>query len=96
MFGVCSPNTCSRVGCDKPPKWHIIWTADVENGLTCDEHLAEARRLWVFYAVHSYEPGYCSHPKALYYPKENVCAIPIEDVDWDVAAAAELPDSVPH
>lgn len=29
-----------------------MWTADGENGLCCDEHMAEARAAWVFVDVH--------------------------------------------
>jgi hypothetical protein len=54
MFGVAPPLTCTRIGCDADATWHVIWTADGENGMCCDKHETEARRRWVFYAIHPY------------------------------------------
>lgn len=56
MFGTAPPLTCTRIGCDADATWHVLWTADLENGLCCDEHYAETRRRWVYYAAHPYEP----------------------------------------
>lgn len=48
--------TCGRLTgdgyCGKPAVEHIAWTADLENGLVCAEHRAEAERQWVFYDRH--------------------------------------------
>lgn len=90
MFGIAPSITCGRVGCRQPATRHIIWTAEIENGLVCDEHMAEARRLWVFYAEHEYDAGFCSHPRAGYDFEQNACAIPLDEVDWDAHVAAEL------
>jgi hypothetical protein len=55
--------TCGRLigdgHCGAPAVEHIAWTADLENGLVCVEHRAEAEREWVFYdrhAVHASPP----------------------------------------
>lgn len=48
--------TCGRQiedgHCGAPAVEHIAWTADMENGLVCVEHRAEAERRWVFYDRH--------------------------------------------
>jgi hypothetical protein len=90
MFGAAPWGTCSRVGCEVPATHHVIWTADVENGLCCDKHMEEARRLWVFYAEHEYHVAFCSHPQAKFHLEANECIIPLECIDWDAHASAEL------
>jgi hypothetical protein len=94
MFGTAPPMTCSRVGCGRSATFHVIWTAEMDNGLCCDDHMEEARRRWRCYAHHDYDPGFCSHPQASFEFSINKCVIPLEDVDWDAHVAAELPDQV--
>lgn len=94
--GVAPPLQCNRlfnndfrhpVYCGKPATWHIMWTADLENGIACDEHAQEARERWVFYAIHEYEPA-CSMADfgAVYVHAINRCVI---DGDPSLEAAAE-------
>lgn len=82
---------CSRWivdhNCGRPATWHIIWTVDLENGTVCDEHLEEARREWVFFAVHPYEPS-CAPPALFFWP-ENFCRKPEDDQGVSTVAYAE-------
>lgn len=61
LFGIAPGLQCNRLmggsddvadACGKPATWHIFWTPDLENGICCDHHAAEARSRWVFYAIH--------------------------------------------
>ena len=58
--------------CGQPATWHIMWTADLDNGLACVEHMEEARRKWTYYAAHPYEPT-CSMPGAFFVDELNQC-----------------------
>lgn len=98
--GVAPPLQCNRIVtgdldgrgyCGRPATWHIMWTADCENGLACDEHAQEAREWWAFYAIHEYEPA-CSMSDfgALYYHDLNRCIIP-GDPSLEAAAEQEAP-----
>lgn len=64
--------------CTKPPTWHVLWTPSLNNGLVCDEHMTETLAHWAFYARHSYQPGVCCHPKAVYDRKSNECVLPLD------------------
>lgn len=83
LGGVAPPLQCNRIlnddlehpdHCGKPGKWHIIWTADTENGIACDEHADEARRRWVYFGMHPYDPV-CSMPGAMYLVAEDRCVV---------------------
>jgi hypothetical protein len=75
--------------CGRPGTWHIIWTADAENGIACDEHADEARRLWVYFGLHAYDPV-CSMPGATYLPDEDRCVIDEDSLGLTAAAAVEV------
>lgn len=77
--------------CGKPAKWHIIWTSDGENGIACDEHADEARRLWVYFGLHAYEPV-CSIRGARYLPDEDRCVVD----DGDLGLVAETSMELVH
>lgn len=38
--------------CGRPATWHLLWDADMENGLACDEHKAVALANWPVYDLH--------------------------------------------
>lgn len=89
-LGLSGPGLCSRATgpnpeggdrCTNEATWHVIWKLDPEmtNGLCCDEHMDEARELWVFYAAHKYVQSFCSHPNAMFQHDLNDCVIPIDD-----------------
>lgn len=60
--------------CGREGKWHVIWTADCENGICCHEHYDEVRRLWAYYAAHEYRME-CSMPGAVFIEAENRCVV---------------------
>lgn len=82
LGGHAPPLQCNRLlrwpdessKCGRPATFHIVWTADLENGLACDEHMAEAKTKWCFFAVHLYRME-CSMPGAIYLHEENVCVV---------------------
>lgn len=72
MRGIAPPLSCTRIGCGHDATHHIIWTADIDNGLVCDDHLVEAKERWSFVAVHPYQLD-CSSDHALFVWAENRC-----------------------
>lgn len=63
-----SGQTCTRASsdgpanlCGAPATWHIAWDLNLENGLACDTHMAEARTQLVFVDRHPVGPD-CSMP----------------------------------
>jgi hypothetical protein len=85
LGGVAPPLQCLRllagtpgggdeIHCGREGKWHIIWTSDCENGICCDEHYAETRDRWAYFAAHEYRME-CSMPGAVYIFAENRCVI---------------------
>lgn len=99
LGGAAPPLQCNRAlegpldnptrYCGKPGTWHIIWTADCENGIACDEHYAEAKSRWVFYAAHPYEPV-CSMPGAVFLVDENRCVVDEDLLGFHASEAREL------
>lgn len=70
-----SPGDTDATTCPKPATWHIAWDADLENGLACDEHMAEAERRWVY--VDRHHVGHdCSMPGSTWYFEEKRCGYP--------------------
>ncbi|MFH9579114.1 hypothetical protein ACH4MO_14085 [Streptomyces globisporus] len=39
-----SPGDTDEATCKTPASWHVAWSADMENGLACDEHMAVAQQ----------------------------------------------------
>jgi hypothetical protein len=83
LGGEAPPLRCNRLTggsfdrpehCDRAATHHIIWTADLENGLCCDEHYQEAKQKWAFFGAHAYEMA-CSMPGATYLPGEDRCVV---------------------
>jgi hypothetical protein len=60
--------------CGAPATWHILWTADLSHGVVCDEHMAEARRRWVYVARHRIVAD-CTMPDALFF--DDRCEVPM-------------------
>lgn len=93
LFGVAPPLACSYWlgdrNCGKPGTWHIMWTEDLENGIACDEHFAEVRERWCYYAIHEYRPD-CSMPGALYHRDENICVVDEGELGLAVAQAVSV------
>jgi hypothetical protein len=77
MSGVAPALTCSRVGCKRDATTHVIWDRELRNGLCCNEHVAEARERWSFWAMHPYDLV-CSAPNAMFIEDQNRCTSPVE------------------
>ena len=78
LSGHASPINCTRVGCNRPATHHVIWTADIDNGLVCPEHLEEVNERWCYFALHPYEMA-CSMPGAFFRDALNRCVV---DEEW--------------
>lgn len=96
LMGVAPPLQCNRVTgahdgeyCGREGKWHIIWTADCENGIACDEHADEAKRLWVYFGLHPYEMA-CSMPGSRYFADIDKCLPLGEEPALEVQVAQEV------
>lgn len=90
LFDEVAPaSVCSRwMGtspCGAVATWHVIWDLEMNNGAVCEDHKAEARRLWVFIGMHPYSPACAAG--GLWFPAEDVCRI--EGTDQQAAVAAE-------
>lgn len=89
-LGAAPALSCSRLGCTADATWHVIHDlASMENGLACDQHMAEfGARNWRFDAAHAYALD-CSHPRAIYVVATNRCLIVDEATHVAIAEWAE-------
>lgn len=47
-----SPGDLAANDCGEKATWHIAWNPNLDNGLACDPHMAEARARFVFVDSH--------------------------------------------
>lgn len=59
--------------CGQPGKWHIIWNADLDNGVACDEHVAFARK-YAYVGCHTMLPD-CFMPGGVWLADKDICVI---------------------
>lgn len=45
-------NATGELHCNLLAIEHIAWTVEMENGLTCEKHYAEAKQQWAYYDHH--------------------------------------------
>ena len=94
-ISTCSRRMATGVDCDKAATVHAIWTEDLENGLCCDEHWADAQAHWSYFDWHPFG-GFCAMPGTdLVFSWERPpgeCVLPLDDVGGfleDMARATE-------
>lgn len=87
--------------CDQPAVVHIAWNSDIDNGVVCPEHLAEARKRWAFYDHHPLTP-FCTQQDqgmvwvASWEHPPGYCAEPIADQVVYIETYADQPAEVPQ
>jgi hypothetical protein len=79
--------------CGKPAVTHVIWDAEMRNGLVCHEHAQEAAARWFPIGMHPYEMV-CSIGGARWIPDEDRCVV--DDEDLGLSVVADLVLAVPH
>lgn len=75
--------------CGKPGAWHVIWDLDLNNGICCDEHAEEARRLWVFIGFHPYSEV-CSIGGARWLPDKDICVVDDDDLGLAIGGVVSI------
>jgi hypothetical protein len=90
-FGADSPQ------CSKPATWHVVWTADLDNSVCCDEHMDYANA-FAYYDRHPIT-DLCTFPAAVlvwsWDEPPGRCVWQVDDETMALATAAEL-TPVPH
>jgi len=82
-----SPGDRPESDCGQPATWHIAWDAQLENGLACDEHMAEAQRDYVYVDRHRVTPD-CAMPGSIWFFEEKRCGYP-DDPERQAASKAQ-------
>lgn len=83
--------------CEGEPTWHIIWNHEVDNALSCDEHVKIALSDYEPIQVHRRAPD-CGMPGARWFPLEATCRVPPRDDPFHAMLDAdeELPVNQPE
>ncbi|MDP5310396.1 hypothetical protein [Streptomyces poriferorum] len=77
--------------CGKPAAWHVMWDAQLDNSLTCDEHMNLIQQRWMYADRHPITAD-CTMPGALWVFVNDKCEVP---TSTDSAARrAEMPVEV--
>lgn len=95
LYEECPPLDCVRKlddgsYCGKPATWHIMWDSDLENSTACDEHMAEVRNQWCFFAAHPHEWP-CTMPGRMYDHEHNRCFVDETLVGLEAADTIAVP-----
>ena len=97
LYEIVPPLDCvrkleDRTYCGKPSAWHIFWDSDLENSTACDEHMAEVRERYCFFAAHPVEWP-CTMPGRMYDFTNNRCFVDETLVGLEAAdvIAVEVP-----
>lgn len=77
--------------CGKPATWHVMWDAELDNSLTCDEHMALIQQRWMYADRHPVTAD-CTMPGALWVFLNDRCEFP--ELESSVAGCAEIPVEV--
>lgn len=75
--------------CGTPATWHIVWDLNLENGLACDPHMAEARARLVFVDRHHVGPD-CSMPGVHWDFDNKRCVYPDDPAPAEAAEQRDL------
>lgn len=75
--------------CGQPATWHVLWDGDLDNSVTCDEHMMLIQRRWVYDDRHPVTAD-CTMPGALWMFRLKCCQFPSEAADQQAAEASLL------
>lgn len=70
--------------CGQPGTWHVMWDGQLDNSVTCDEHMALIQRCWVYDDRHPVVAD-CTMPGALWLYRRNRCQVPTDKPTLAVA-----------
>jgi len=72
-----SPTGRHQDYCHQPATWHVMWDGDLDNSLTCDQHMDLIQRRWMYDDRHPVVAD-CGMPGALWLYKLKRCEFPSE------------------
>ncbi|WP_037649794.1 hypothetical protein [Streptomyces flavidovirens] len=81
-----SPGDTDANDCGVPATWHIAWDAQMENGLACDQHMAEAQQRFAYFDRHPISPD-CGMPNAHWFFELKRCGYPDDPATQEAAEA---------
>ncbi|MFD9151533.1 hypothetical protein ACFWDF_30575 [Streptomyces diastaticus] len=82
-----SPGDLTANDCGKKATWHIAWDTNLENGLACDPHMAEALARFMFVDRHRVGPE-CAMPGTAWDFDNKRCVYPDDPAPTEALAAA--------
>ncbi|MET7687973.1 hypothetical protein ABZT06_08330 [Streptomyces sp. NPDC005483] len=77
--------------CGKPATWHVMWDVQLDNSLTCDDHMALIQQRWMYADRHPVTAD-CTMPGALWVFVNDKCEFPTSATS--AARRAEMPVEV--
>lgn len=91
LFGEAPSRFCTRWlgdrNCGKPPVMHVLWDAEMENGMVCATHVHELGSAWAYLQTHELGPD-CGMPNSHWFFDENVCRC-VDDLTNKVLVIAD-------
>lgn len=63
--------------CGRPATWHVMWDGQLDNSLTCDEHMTLIQQRWMYADRHPITAD-CTMPGALWVFLNDRCEFPTE------------------
>ncbi|SDL27995.1 hypothetical protein [Streptomyces indicus] len=82
------PSTAGEA-CGKPGAWHVMWDAELDNSITCNEHMELIQRRWMYIDRHPITSD-CTMPGALWIFLNDRCEYPSE-TSAEKAVVREVP-----
>lgn len=61
--------------CGRSATWHVMWDGQLDNSLTCDEHMALIQQRWMYADRHPITSD-CAMPGALWVFFDDRCEFP--------------------
>lgn len=73
--------------CGQPGAWHAMWDGDLDNSVTCEQHMELIKRRWMFDDRHPLGAD-CTMPGALWLYREQRCGFDGEQPAVEATAVA--------
>ncbi|MFJ3950308.1 hypothetical protein ACIPXV_09585 [Streptomyces libani] len=67
--------TAASEDCGQPATWHVMWDGQLDNSLTCDEHMTLIQQRWMYADRHPVTAD-CTMPGALWVFVNDRCEFP--------------------